>query len=364
VKSLKSIQELLRILGYSLPAVFNILSLLLLIYFIYAIMGVYLFHSVTTGTIIDDYTNFTNFGMAVITLLRCSTGEDWPTIMYDCMGTEEVTTTLFFLSFILITNFVMLNMFIMVILQQWEILANNPENVLHIFKSDTTAFKIVWTHYSAKFKGLKAEYSTLAQLLRDLGPELGVMPHEDGSRLQKLIYAMRLPIKDGFVFYNDLLFGLLRRKYKPKIEKGKEKLRYMLMEREERGTMKQLRSLREQMSAKLNSENVVRSRQGSVLTRDNNMFFALLNVRKVFNSWRDYTVGRKKGLYVDTPAEHSSPVNPGRNTPEAPSPSYLGRKGKAKVMLSRTSTMKTRTTRAPYSLEDMDSDSNKRTALM
>jgi hypothetical protein len=302
--------------------------------------------------------------MAVITLLRCSTGEDWPTIMYDCMVTEEVTTTLFFLSFILITNFVMLNMFIMVILQQWEILANNPENVVHIFKSDTTAFKAVWAHYSAKFKGVKAEYSTLAQLLRDLGPELGVMHQESNSKLQMLIYAMRLPIKDGFVFFNDLLFALLRRKYRPKIEKGKEKLRYMLMEREERGTMKQLRGLREQTSAKLNSENVVRTSQGSVLTKDNNMFFALLNVRKVFNSWRDYAVGRKKGLFVDSPAECSIADNPGRNTPEGHSRSYLVSRSKVKAKLSRSSTMKTKTTKAPYSLDDRESDSNKRTALI
>ena len=33
--------------------------------------------------------NFTNFGMAMIILLRMATGEDWPTIMYDTMNTSS-----------------------------------------------------------------------------------------------------------------------------------------------------------------------------------------------------------------------------------------------------------------------------------
>jgi hypothetical protein len=308
VKSMKSIQELLRILGYSLPAVFNILSLLLLVYFIYAIMGVYLFNSVTTGNVIDDYTNFSNFGMAVITLLRCSTGEDWPTIMYDCMVTEEVTTTLFFLSFILITNFVMLNMFIMIILQQWEILANNPENVVHVFKHNTTNIKAAWSQYSAKYKGIKCEFTHIGQLMTDLGPGLGVASSMTDSRLQKLIYALRLPVKDGFVFYNDLLFALLRRKYRPRIEKGKDKLCYKLMEREEQATLAKLRRQREQLSAKLSSEAMMRTSLGSMLATDSNMFFVMLNVRKAFTSWKDYTASRKKGLLPNSSFSNSLAV--------------------------------------------------------
>jgi hypothetical protein len=225
--------------------------------------------------------------------------------MYDCMGTEEVTTTLFFVSFILITNFVMLNMFIMVILQQWEILANNPENVVNIFNQKTTSFKAAWSHYSAEYKGIKAEFTSIGPLMRDLGPDLGVDSNVTAIKLQRLICAMRLPVKNGYVFYNDLLLALLRRKYRPRIEKGKDKLRYKLMEREEQATSAKLRHKREQLNAKLNSENIGKGSLGCMLTADNDLFFAMLKTRKVFSSWRDYTALRKKGLNHPSPFSNS-----------------------------------------------------------
>jgi len=99
---------------YSMPFVLNVLSLLLLIFFIYSILGVFLFHETQTGKVLDEYTNFSNFGMAMIALLRISTGEEWNIIMYDFK--DGWTAPLYFLSFVVITSFVMLNMFIMVIL--------------------------------------------------------------------------------------------------------------------------------------------------------------------------------------------------------------------------------------------------------
>jgi hypothetical protein len=334
VKSMRSITELLRILGYSLPAVLNILSLLLLIYFIYAILGVYLFNSVKSGQIIDDYTNFSNFGLAVITLLRISTGEDWPSIMYDCMGTQEVTTTIYFVSFTLLTNFILLNMFIMVILQQWEILANNPENVLHIFKENVTTFKLTWNKYSAHFKGTKAEFNTLNRMMYELGPELGVEATENSVRVQKLIYAMRIPVSDGCVFYNDFLYAVLKRRYRAKIERGKDKLRYMLMEREERGNIKTLAKLRNRMSSKSSTATFVRAKQTSFLSNDSNIIFTMLILRNTFNAWQHYTAGRKKGLFVDS-TENSIDISQDLNSPTLKKPAQTS---KLRGLLSRTST--------------------------
>lgn len=353
VKSLKSLQELLQILKYSLPAVFNILSLLLLIYFIYAILGVYLFSSVKSGVVIDEYTNFSNFGMAVITLLRASTGEDWPTIMYDCMVTEEATTTLYFLSFTLVTNFIMLNMFIMVILQQWEILANNPQNVVHIFNIDANCFKAVWSKHSAKFNGVKAEFNTLNKIMLELGPDLGVDPSEDNSKVQKFVYALRLPLKDGCVYYNDLLFALLKRKHRPKIEKAQERLRYVLMDREENSTLKMLAKLRDKMNMKLSYQNFVRSMQSSAISKDSNMFFAMLNVRKVFNSWRVYTEGRRNGYFRNSSVLNSLDEYPGRNTPDLEDTSMDALQKSLKTEIS-WAPAKPKVFDAPESFDDWD----------
>jgi hypothetical protein len=62
-----------------------------------------------------------------------STGEDWHEIMYD-YSDDEPWARLYFISFVSITSFVMLNLFIMVILQQYEEYHNNPESAVQMFK--------------------------------------------------------------------------------------------------------------------------------------------------------------------------------------------------------------------------------------
>ena len=91
-----------------------------------------MFHETRTGKILDEYTNFSNFGMAMIALLRISTGEEWNIIMYDFH--EGWIAPIYFISFVTITSFVMLNMFIMVILQQYDEHHKSPESPLQIFK--------------------------------------------------------------------------------------------------------------------------------------------------------------------------------------------------------------------------------------
>jgi len=73
--------------------------------------------------------NFSNFGMAMLMLFRMSTGEDWNYVMFDCSREEKdgcipgrtcgnkITAMIYFISFILICTDVMLNLFVLVILQ-------------------------------------------------------------------------------------------------------------------------------------------------------------------------------------------------------------------------------------------------------
>jgi len=65
----------------TLPGMLNIGSLLLLIIFIYAILGVYLFADVKLNGELDQHANFMSVGTAFVTLVRALTGEEWPKIM-------------------------------------------------------------------------------------------------------------------------------------------------------------------------------------------------------------------------------------------------------------------------------------------
>jgi hypothetical protein len=86
------------------------------VFFIYAILGVFLFNEVGYGKITSEYSNFNNFGQAMLMLLRIATGEEWHLIMCDYTK-DSVGMEIYFLSFVAISNFVILNLFIMVILQ-------------------------------------------------------------------------------------------------------------------------------------------------------------------------------------------------------------------------------------------------------
>ena len=127
---LKGIQDLMNVLAYSLGAILNVLSLLLLILFIYAVLGVFILHGIEKKGLIDDFTNFDNFGMAMLVLLRMATGEEWNGIMYEYADQVGSVVIIYFISFVAITSFIMLNMFVMVILQSYDDFENNPESAV------------------------------------------------------------------------------------------------------------------------------------------------------------------------------------------------------------------------------------------
>ena len=73
---MESLNKTIETLMFSLPSLINVGALLMLVFFIFSVLGVFLFKKVTYGININNYNNFFNFGNAMITLFRCATGED------------------------------------------------------------------------------------------------------------------------------------------------------------------------------------------------------------------------------------------------------------------------------------------------
>jgi hypothetical protein len=68
----------------------NVFGLLILVLFMFSVLGVFFFSDIIGANIngksyIDDKTNFSNVGKAMLTLFRSNTGEDWNYIMYSLM---------------------------------------------------------------------------------------------------------------------------------------------------------------------------------------------------------------------------------------------------------------------------------------
>ena len=115
---------------------------------------------------IDDYMNFKNFSNSLVMMLRLSTGEDWQIVMFDLMNTDLSTciegkscgtsyAPIFFILFVLIQQYIMVDLFVLIILQQFDLYYLPDDNVLDRFKQDLDNFKIIWKKYSQEFDGFK-----------------------------------------------------------------------------------------------------------------------------------------------------------------------------------------------------------------
>ena len=110
----------------SVSGLFNVFMLLMLLFFVLAIMGQFMFSEVKSGDIINEYKNFTVFDQSFLLLFSISTGEDWNIIMYDCSKTKpncidgetcgSEFAPAYFIAVILLNTYVMLNLFILVII--------------------------------------------------------------------------------------------------------------------------------------------------------------------------------------------------------------------------------------------------------
>ena len=64
------------------------MSLILLLFFIYAVLALNLFSGVLLQDYLDEKNNFQDFGTSMIILFKFSTGEDWNRFMFELANTD------------------------------------------------------------------------------------------------------------------------------------------------------------------------------------------------------------------------------------------------------------------------------------
>lgn len=222
----KGMHNLAKTLIFSLPSLFNVAVLLLLVLFIFAILGVRLFAGLRRGTFVTDHSNFDTFGAATLTLFRAITGESYNGIMHDCMvqppyciagincGDPNLAPSFFMLFFVL-SNYVMLNLLIAIILDNFSdtvALSNATVTDDHL-----KHFGEVWQHYDPAASHYIKEEDLLA-LVSELEYPLGVrytpgIASDEAQDLaaQKLVDALALPVEDGRLHFSTTLCALTHR---------------------------------------------------------------------------------------------------------------------------------------------------------
>jgi hypothetical protein len=146
-------------------------ALLMLVLTIFAILGMQLFATVKLQETFNEYANFQNFGIALLTLLRIQTGENWPSMMVDVAtklsvannctdsptyasiqanggivnGCGTSVSFVYFMLFHLMVTVIFLNLFVAVILNGFS--NSNEEESFQIFKVQIEKFKKIWQEF-------------------------------------------------------------------------------------------------------------------------------------------------------------------------------------------------------------------------
>jgi hypothetical protein len=93
VKRVQAISIIFQTLIDALPAISSLGMLLGLLFFMYSIIGIGQFGSLmyfTYGGQILSHCNFETFGTAMLTLMRCATGEAWDAVMMDAARSRSI----------------------------------------------------------------------------------------------------------------------------------------------------------------------------------------------------------------------------------------------------------------------------------
>ena len=112
INAIPELRIIVETLVKSIPSMFHITILMSILFFIYAVLGFHLFHE-------HDPTHWRDLGYALLTLFRIVTLEDWTDVMYKAMELSPAYA-LYFVSFVIVGTFVVINLFIAVVINNLD----------------------------------------------------------------------------------------------------------------------------------------------------------------------------------------------------------------------------------------------------
>ncbi|XP_076261446.1 ca[2+]-channel protein alpha[[1]] subunit D isoform X11 [Rhynchophorus ferrugineus] len=233
----EGIRTLLWTFFKSFQALPYVALLIVMLFFIYAVIGMQMFGKIESNDLESDSSisrnnNFASFFQAVLVLFRSATGEAWQEIMMDCADTKKAkcdrrlnrtesqycgsdTAYPYFISFYVLCSFLIINLFVAVIMDNFDYLTRDW-SILGPHHLDE--FIRLWSEYDPDAKG-RIKHLDVVTLLRKISPPLGfgkLCPHRVAC---KRLVSMNMPLNsDGTVLFNATLFAVVRTSLRIKTE--------------------------------------------------------------------------------------------------------------------------------------------------
>uniref|UniRef100_A0A8C2UKC9 Voltage-dependent R-type calcium channel subunit alpha n=1 Tax=Coturnix japonica TaxID=93934 RepID=A0A8C2UKC9_COTJA len=233
-----TIRILLWTFVQSFKALPYVCLLIAMLFFIYAIIGMQVFGNIKLDeeSHINRHNNFRSFLGSLMLLFRSATGEAWQEIMLSCLegkGCEPDTTAtsgqnenercgtdlayVYFVSFIFFCSFLMLNLFVAVIMDNFEYLTRDS-SILGPHHLDE--FVRIWAEYDRAACG-RIHYTEMYEMLTLMSPPLGLGKRCPSKVAYKRLVLMNMPVaEDMTVHFTSTLMALIRTALDIKIAKG------------------------------------------------------------------------------------------------------------------------------------------------
>ncbi|XP_072245637.1 voltage-dependent R-type calcium channel subunit alpha-1E isoform X1 [Leuresthes tenuis] len=238
-----TIRILLWTFVQSFKALPYVCLLIAMLFFIYAIIGMQVFGNIKLNeeTHINQHNNFKSFSGALMLLFRSATGESWQEIMLSCLGGQKCETDpslplaavtndhksgcgsdfayFYFVSFIFFSSFLMLNLFVAVIMDNFEYLTRDS-SILGPHHLDE--FVRIWGEYDRAASG-RIHYTDMYEMLTNMSPPLGLGKKCPSKVAYKRLVLMNMPVDDDMaVHFTSTLMALIRTALEIKIARGGE----------------------------------------------------------------------------------------------------------------------------------------------
>uniref|UniRef100_A0A8V1AJW1 Voltage-dependent N-type calcium channel subunit alpha n=1 Tax=Gallus gallus TaxID=9031 RepID=A0A8V1AJW1_CHICK len=229
-----TIRILLWTFVQSFKALPYVCLLIAMLFFIYAIIGMQVFGNIALNdeTSINRHNNFRTFLQALMLLFRSATGEAWHEIMLSCLSNRACDPLsgltknecgsdfayFYFVSFIFLCSFLMLNLFVAVIMDNFEYLTRDS-SILGPHHLDE--FVRVWAEYDPA-ACCRIHYKDMYNLLRVIAPPLGLGKKCPHRVAYKRLVRMNMPIspEDLTVHFTSTLMALIRTALEIKLASG------------------------------------------------------------------------------------------------------------------------------------------------
>ncbi|XP_046803060.1 voltage-dependent calcium channel type A subunit alpha-1 [Lucilia cuprina] len=220
-----TIRILLWTFVQSFKALPYVCLLIAMLFFIYAIIGMQVSQKIRS--------KLANIFYICDIKQRCATGEAWPNIMLACLkgrpcddeaekGDETCGSTLayaYFVSFIFFCSFLMLNLFVAVIMDNFDYLTRDS-SILGAHHLDE--FVRIWAEYDPNATG-RIHYTEMYDMLKNMDPPLGFGNKCPNRLAFKKLIRMNMPLDDEMrVQFTTTLFALIRENLSIKMRAAEE----------------------------------------------------------------------------------------------------------------------------------------------